>query len=297
MMADENQSSSSSIAAETNSKPLPEEETEEKVTKSDSESINQHKMSNGFVKHVEMENADSNANHIQSSENEGKGAPPVDADHENNNSADSLEEDNNDDFVEEKTYTSNFEQAFVMTQVKEVTSETHVNTTTVEETRETEEIIKVEAQEIVTTTSKLEHQSENIEQIEIEKLQDSAAAVEEQVIPADDNTEEKESVKESSEIDSVCEESIASTVPEETVIQERHETFECLSEKTVHNEVRSIEDDDDGFVPVEECLPKDDNADEEVDIPEAHCEESNMEQEVSTSNGNFSNIKEILILY
>lgn len=288
MMADENQSSTSSTATETNSKPLREDETEEKVVKSESELSNQNKipngLSNGYAKHADV--PDNNANHIhENTELETRAVASVDADHENNNSADSLEEDNIEDFAEQKTYTSNMEQALVMTEVKEVTSsETVVSTTTVQEVFETQESISQETkvEEVVTSRSSDEHHTEMVETVEVQKNAEfTTAAVKEEIsVVNEQNTEEKELTKESIE-DSVfmAEESVTTHV-EASAVEENKIAYESVSDKIIIPDVS--EDDNDGFVRVEECLPKDDNPDELLDLPEINDEQNSIDP---SSNG------------
>lgn len=288
MMADENQSSTSSTATETNSKPLREDETEEKVVKSESELSNQNKipngLSNGYAKHADV--PDNNANHIhENTELETRAVASVDADHENNNSADSLEEDNTEDFAEQKTYTSNMEQALVMTEVKEVTSsETVVSTTTVQEVFETQESISQETkvEEVVTSRSSDEHHTEMVETVEVQKNAEfTTAAVKEEIsVINEQNTEEKELTKESIE-DSVfmAEESVTTHV-EASAVEENKIAYESVSDKIIIPDVS--EDDNDGFVRVEECLPKDDNPDELLDLPEINDEQNSIDP---SSNG------------
>lgn len=293
MMSDDNQSSSPSTVAET--KPQPEEETEEKVQKSESEPSPQ-KMSNGFTKHIDSNVPDSNANHIHECNGNvvrETSISTIDADQENNNnSADSLEEDNND-FVEEKTYTSSLEQAFVMKEVKEVTAETTTTvsstTTAVEEVRETQiettqsETTQSETtQEVVVSKTEEEHHTQNIETTQIAKSEDcvdNAASV-------DNSVGETEAIKESVQ-EVYCEQSTVATAVEETIIKDYQEKLESLSEKMVLLDVKSVEDDEDGFVPVEECLPKEDNPDEEVDLPTEHFEQSIEEPEIAPSTNGF----------
>lgn len=287
MMADENQSSTSSAAIETNSKPLREDETEEKVVKSESELSNQNKipngLSNGYAKHSDV--PDSNANHIhENTELETRVVTSVDADHENNNSADSLEEDNTEDFVEQKTYTSNMEQALVMTEVKEVaSSETVISTTTVQEVLETQESISQETkvEEVITSSSSVDHHTEIIETVEVQKNAEiTTAAVKEEISVTEQNSEEKQLTKEPVE-DSVfiAEESITTHV-EETVVEENKSATESVLDKIIIPDVS--EDDNDGFVRVEECLPKDDNTDELLDLPEENDEQHSIDP---SSNG------------
>lgn len=285
MMADENQSSSPSIAAETNSKPLLEEESEEKVSKGDSES-NQHKMSNGlsngFVKHSDV--PDRNANHIRENpEQDIKEAKSMDADHENNNSADSLEEDNIEDYTQQKTYTSNLEQALVMTEVKEVsaevTSETVAKVEKVSELQETTQL-EIKVEELVTSTSELSIKV--IETVEVQEIEESGAAVaEEQISSSEEKTGEIEPAKEAiQEAVSVSEES-TSPAP---VPKECKNKSDSISDKIVIPDV--CEDDEgDGFVSVEECLPKDDNADEPLDLPGDQDEQNSIDHDVPSSNG------------
>ncbi len=81
----------------------------------------------------------------------------METDHDNNNCSDSLEEDNTDDYVEEKTYTSET-SLVIKSESVEVTTEEIVQTTTEEHV--SEDIVKKEvaldevpvpASEVVTT--------------------------------------------------------------------------------------------------------------------------------------------------
>lgn len=287
MMADDNQSSSPSTTAETNSKPLLEEETEEKVVKGEIEMNNQHKMSNGlsngFVKH--SDEPDSNANHIHESVEKAKcESQSADADHENNNSADSLEEDNVEDYIEQKTYTSNLEQALIITEVKEVaSSETLVSTTAVEEMTESREIqMETRTEEVITSSTTEEHQTEAVETVEVQKTEELVTkAVEGHVTSSEEKSGEKEAVQETV---SGSDEIPSSTQVEETVVLEHKSTFESVSDKIVIPDVSQGDDDDDGFVRVEECLPKDDNADVPLDLPEDH-DEQNIDHDVPSPSG------------
>lgn len=292
MMADENQSSSSSAAIETNAKPLREDESEEKVVKSESESNNLEKIpngiSNGYVKHSDV--PDSNANHIhENNELTKKDVSSVDADHENNNSADSLEEDNTDDFVEEKTYTSNMEQALIMTEVKEVaSSETIVSTTTVQEVFETQESISHETkvEEVVSTNSSNDHHAEIVETTEMQQSTEYITSTVQEVSVHEQNIEIKEMTKESADDSVFVSEENANNHTEEITIEENKSAYESVSDKLILPDVS--QDDDDGFVRVEECLPKDDNTDEPLDLPEDNDEQNSIDP---SSNG-----KKILLL-
>lgn len=283
MMSDDNQSSSSSSVPETNAKPLKEEDTEEKVVKSESESSNHsHKMTNGFVKHDEP---DSNANHIHESAEKVKSeVRSAEADNENNNSADSLEEDNVEDCEEQKTYTSSLEQALVMTQVEEVSSETQITTTTtvVEKVHETEETVhKAETKEITSAITVEEHRTEKIEAGDVKKIEESSTAAEVEVPSAETTVVEKDIIKEAvQEVAEANEESLVPTPAEESIIQDHQNKQESLSDKLI---IPDAEGDGDGFVRVEECLPKDDNPDEPLDIPGEHDE--HCVEDTPSSNG------------
>ncbi|XP_035216923.1 probable GPI-anchored adhesin-like protein PGA55 isoform X2 [Stegodyphus dumicola] len=305
MMADENQSSSSSTVAETTTKPVQEDDNEEKVAKSKSESDTnlQPKMANGVAKPIEdskvEENDSANIIHdeeIVKSSEAAPVAPSAEVDHENNNSADSLEEDNNnDDFVEEKTYTSKLETSLVTKQVTQVSTETVVHSTTVEEQHISEtvqESVQAEACSYQTVTSavtsttfeKCDSREAEINSSEPESL---SAPSEEVVSSTQEVITEREVNSETSEEIVVHEETITSTSEEVIHQQEVVETvtYEPIKSQKPEPEKLTAEDEDDGFVRVEECLPQPDSTEDVQDLPSEIVGQDTDEQEITTTNG------------
>ncbi|GFW31872.1 uncharacterized protein TNCV_5040411 [Trichonephila clavipes] len=328
MMADDNQSSpSSTVAEKTSTKPSQEEGKEEMVAKinSESETKPDHQMSNGFAKPVDSNDTkESNVNHIEevdakvhndekahteevkaheevdvfheektkAQENEAQEIQKVDADHDNNNSVDSLEVDNTDDYVEEKTYTSELETSLVMKQPGDATKEVDAHSAKTEEPipeqpKEKESVMK----EPVIATS----ESDKAEELDVvtkaeEPIATATTAVEEQTSSTEKVT--SETITQTSEKVEVHEEVITSTSATD-VTQHGEEKSEIVSNenqiKTMEIE-QNVNEDDDGFVRVEECLPKVENSETVEEVPDASKEtvesiKTPEEQETAKSNG------------
>ncbi|GFR12261.1 uncharacterized protein TNCT_484661 [Trichonephila clavata] len=329
MMADDNQSSPSSTVAEKPSiKPSQEEGKEEMVAKinSESETKPDHQMSNGFAKSVDSNDTEeSNANHIEevdtkvhidekalkeevkaheevdvlhqektkAQENEAQQIQKVDADHDNNNSVDSLEVDNTDDYVEEKTYTSELETSLVMKQPGDATNEVEVHSAKTEEQipeqpKEKESVME----EPVIATS----ESDKAEEVDVvtkaeEPIATATTTVEEQPSSTEKVTTEIETITQTSEKVEVHEEVITSKFAMD-VTQHAEEKSEMVSNenqiKTMEIE-QNVNEDDDGFVRVEECLPKVKASETDGEVTDASKEtvesiKSPEEQEAAKSN-------------
>ncbi|KFM69737.1 hypothetical protein X975_23445, partial [Stegodyphus mimosarum] len=305
MMADENQSSSSSTVAETTTKPVQEDDNEEQVAKSKSESDTnlQPKMANGVAKPIEdnkvEETGSTNSIHEEQAVKSSEVSPvaaTTEVDHENNNNADSLDEDNNnDDYIEEKTYTSKLETSLVTKQVTQVSTETVVHSTTVEEQHVSEivqESLQAEACSDQTVTStvtsttfeKCDSQEAEINSNEPESL---SAPSEEVVSSTEEVITEREVHSGTSEEIVVHEETITSASQEVIHQQEVVETVTEGPVKRPEPERLVAEDDDDGFVRVEECLPQPDSTEDVQDLPSETVGQDTIadEQEITTTNG------------
>ncbi|GIY97003.1 uncharacterized protein CEXT_718071 [Caerostris extrusa] len=289
MMADDNQTSpSSAVAEKPSSNPKPEEGSEGAVAKTSGES--ETKLSNGFAHHEEAKTADEeeqvkvkqveseevkkineeDTNKTRQEDEAQSSVQTADADHDNNNNMDSLEVTNQDDYVEEKTYTS--ETCLVMKQVEEQQHESSATPAEVEET-----VAKVEEQ--VTEESKKETTTEepapdtttqSVEEVdaavsasvssEVEKpIQ--AATQEEPVSSTFEKVEsETEGVCQTSESAEVHEVVTSTTTTTITTMEQVHHSEEESASKVQTDSLAEVEksasDDDDGFVRVEECLPK-----------------------------------------
>ncbi|XP_055924352.1 uncharacterized protein DDB_G0284459-like isoform X1 [Argiope bruennichi] len=285
MMADDNQSSPSSTIVEKSTLTQPTEEGKEEAvvkTNSEAETKHDHKMSNGFAKSVECngtEDGDAKPAHeeeVKAHENETQApAQRVEADHDNNNCIDSLEPVNTDDYVEEKTYTSELETSLVMKQPEEnPTSKGEADTTQVTEQTPVEEVkekeILVESETVVPEI-KSEEQADAA--VKGEEQVDAAIKVEEHIAADAEKTPEVQASsteKDTSENDinsmsfekvELHEEVVTSTsiiTTEEVHHQEevKETTTICESQPKSLEVEKNASDDDDGFVRVEECLPK-----------------------------------------
>ncbi|GIY41104.1 uncharacterized protein CDAR_603511 [Caerostris darwini] len=286
MMADDNQTSpSSAVAEKPSSNPKPEEGSEGAVAKTSGES--ETKLSNGFahheeaktseeeqvkvkVKQVEAEEevkkiSEEDTSKVRQEDETQASVQTADADHDNNNNMDSLEVANQDDYVEEKTYTS--ETCLVMKQAEEQSSATPA---------EVEEVVaKVEEQ--VTEESKKEATPEepapDTTTQSVEEVDATAASVSSEVEKPIETTPQEEPVsstfeKIESKSEGVCHTSESAEVHEEvvtstttiTTMEQVHHSEEESAAKIQTDSLVEVEksasDDDDGFVRVEECLPK-----------------------------------------
>lgn len=295
MMADDNQSSPSSITIET--KPVPEEGKEEVVmtTNGESETKPDHKLSNGSAKIIQSDNVeDTNANHIHEEETIKKVVEDQvkiqngGADHDNNNCADSLEEDNADDYVEEKTYTSETSLVMKSDTVEEVKTEEVVQTTTVEEHFSEEvskkEIVVVE-DETLTSDAVVEDNVDGITTVQ-ETIVSVISSVE-QISSTESEVVEKIVVAESKTIEDVEDETAASKVE----IHQEEQAKESIDNKCIKAlEIPDCTDEDgDGFVRIEECLPIGDNSEDIHDVLSEASEREIFEDEQKTvlANGKF----------
>ncbi|KAG8188034.1 hypothetical protein JTE90_009908 [Oedothorax gibbosus] len=269
MMADDNQSSPSSITIET--KPALEEGKEEGVTTatSESETKSEAKLSNGSAKAIENDNAeDTNANHIRLDEakkNEEDGHATIQngETHHDNNCADSLEEDNVEEYVESKIYTSETSLVMKSESVSEVKTEEIVQTTTVEE-HASEEVPENKIAEVEIP------QSEDVAQDSI----DGISTLEETTISTTSFVEQV-SVTESKEVSEKAiadapenSENIEYEAPVSPKTENHHE--EQPRESLDNKGIKALEipdcTDEDGFVRIEECLPIGDNVEDIHDV-------------------------------
>ncbi|XP_054706834.1 uncharacterized protein LOC129216642 [Uloborus diversus] len=313
MMADDNQSSpSSTVTEQKSSKPLSEEENEEKIseTKSESETKVEQKISNGFAKPIENNNCenDGNANHIQEKPVENgistvsSSIPNSDADQDNNNSADSLEEDNAEEYNEEKTYTSKLEQTLVVKEVKE-TSESVADSTTVEvkSTKETEVASEAPVASETADVPAEETVPEKVDVVDQPDSTENAAEVSE-VSSSAEVHEKNEVVSES--VQEIITQEVITTSSSVTVKSHEQELVEAFAQAQVKGiEVPDpVDDDGDGFVRLAECIPQVDSSEDisqsedrdmadEPEISSTSIEDHNSRPSSTESSGPTSDIK------
>ncbi|CAL1272339.1 unnamed protein product [Larinioides sclopetarius] len=318
MMADDNQSSPSSTEMEKSTPKQPMEEGNEEAvvkTNSEGETKHDHKMSNGFAKSIECngtEDSDVKPVHEENAkvhENEAQlPAQHAEADHDNNNCVDSLEAVNTDEYMEEKTYTSELETSLVMKHPEE-TSKVEADTTQVAEQVHLEaekENHPVVESETSPPESKSEEQVDAAVKVEEQIVADAGKAPEELVSSIEKDVPENDVNSMSFEKIEVHEEVVTSTsITNTEEVHHQEEVKEvssaCESQPKTLEVEKNVSDDDDGFVRVEECLPKAENTETEpesfVVVDQQELTESSKkeaadeapavaeEQKVTTTNG------------
>ncbi|XP_042897365.1 FK506-binding protein 5 [Parasteatoda tepidariorum] len=273
MMADDNQSSPSSTVEE-KSKISVEEVKEDGIIKpsqdNETTKLQSEKIANGHAKTLPesvIHMNDTNANHIHEEHHEGsevqasKTIAPDEEDQENNNSADSLEIDNNNEiYVEEKTYTSELETSLVVKQVTEVTA------IPAEDHKETIHNETVSDGTVTTTT---QGDGQTVINASPEKESNSIVDTREEE-PSTATLVDTEVVGQAPE---KLEESVQETV---STTKEAHNelvdtSVECDSVAVAPMKGIDIPTNDDeegdGFVPLAECLPQEEGFEDTQSIP------------------------------